>query len=311
MIQRLTIATRGSKLALWQANWVKEALVALTPGLEVTLTVIKTKGDRILDVPLAKFGDKGLFTKEIDRAMLEGGIELAVHSLKDLPSRLEPGITLASVPAREQPWDAWVSSSYPSLDVVPAGATVLTGSLRRRAQLLAWRPDLEVQDLRGNVQTRLQKIGADGIAGGVLALAGLTRLGLADQARAVLPLDRFVPAVGQGALAITARADDEASLGLARRLEDHATRVAVEGERGFLFELEGGCQVPLGCAGALEGDGLHLIGFVASLDGRLMVRGEARGSAAEARALGQGLARELLGRGARPILDAVLAVARG
>ena len=296
------IGTRGSRLALWQTEWVQARLTERFPAFTFEVAVIHTTGDKILDVPLARIGDKGLFTREIDRAMLQGEIDLAVHSLKDLPSRLDAGIALGATPVREEPWDAWVSSDHADLASVPQGAVVLTGSLRRRAQLLHLRPDLQVRDLRGNVQTRLARIAEPGVAGGVLALAGLKRMGEAARARAVLGLATFVPAVGQGAIGITARPDDATSMGLLAAIDDPAVRLAVEGERGFLFEMEGGCQVPMGCFGRLDGDRLHLTAFVASLDGTRHLRDEAEGPAAEGRELGRALAGRLLQRGARDVL---------
>jgi hydroxymethylbilane synthase len=302
MKKTIRIGTRGSRLALWQTEWVRERLAARFPDLEFESRVIHTTGDKILDVPLARIGDKGLFTREIDRAMQDGEIELAVHSLKDLPSRLDEGIALGATPVREEPWDAWVSTDCADLGALPTGAVVLTGSLRRRAQLLHFRPDLQVRDLRGNVQTRLARIGEAGVGGGVLALAGLKRMGEAARARAVLGLEQFVPAVGQGAIGITARNDDAESLALLAAIDDAAVRLAVEGERGFLYEMEGGCQVPMGCHGQLEGQRLRLTAFAASLDGVHYYRGEAEGDAAEGRQLGQDLARRLLDQGAREVL---------
>ena len=296
------IGTRGSRLALWQTEWVRARLTERFPELAFETVVIHTTGDKILDVPLARIGDKGLFTREIDRAMQQGDIELAVHSLKDLPSRLDEGIVLGCTPVREQPWDAWVSDAHADPAALPAGSVVLTGSLRRRAQLLHLNPGLDVRDLRGNVQTRLARIAEPGVAGGVLALAGLVRMGEAERARAVLGLEHFVPAVGQGAIGVTARADDARSLGLLAALDDREVRLAVEGERGFLFEMEGGCQVPMGCHGRLVGDTLQLTAFAASLDGARYLRDTAEGDPAQGRELGRALARRLLDHGAREVL---------
>lgn len=296
------IGTRGSKLALWQTEWVRALLSERFPELVFESIVIHTTGDKILDVPLARIGDKGLFTREIDRAMHDGEIDLAVHSLKDLPSHLEEGIVLGAVPVREEPWDAFVSNGYAGLDELPRGAVVLTGSLRRRAQLLHLRPDLDIRDLRGNVQTRLVRIAEPGVAGGVLALAGLKRMGEAARARSVLTLDHFVPAVGQGAIGITARPDDADSLALLAAIDDASVRLAVEGERGFLYEMEGGCQVPMGCHGQLLGARLRLTAFAASLDGVSYFRGEAEGDPVTGREMGRALARRLLDQGAREVL---------
>jgi hydroxymethylbilane synthase len=301
------IGTRGSKLALWQTEWVRARLAERFPALTFESTVIHTTGDKILDVPLARIGDKGLFTREIDRAMRDGEIDLAVHSLKDLPSHLEEGIVLGAVPVRDEPWDAWVSNEYAEPARLPVGAVVLTGSLRRRAQLLHLRPDLTIRDLRGNVQTRLARLAEPGVGGGVLALAGLKRMGEAARARSVLGLQHFVPAVGQGAIGVTARPDDADSLALLAAIDDADVRLTVEGERGFLYEMEGGCQVPMGCHGRLESGRLHLTAFAASLDGARYFRGESVGRPEQGRELGRALATRLLDQGAREVLAQIRA----
>lgn len=308
----LTLGTRGSDLALWQARHVQQRLEAA--GHVVRLEIVTTTGDRILDTPLSRIGEKALFTKELDVALLEGRIDLAVHSLKDLPTRLPEGIVLAAVSAREAPWDAFVAhpSFVGGLGDLPEGATVATSSLRREAQLRAWRPDLRVVSVRGNVDTRLRKLEESTWHGMVLAVAGLVRLGLAGRIREVFAPARMLPAVGQGALGIVcaaARPDVAAALGAA--LHDAATAAATTAERAFLRRLEGGCQVPIGAHACLEEGHLALDGLVAALDGHAVVRGQERGAPGEAEALGTALAERLLAEGAQPLLDAARARGAG
>ena len=306
MPRKLIIGTRASRLALIQTEWTRDRLAELHPELEVEVKSFSTTGDRILDIPLADIGDKALFTKELDDAMNAGEIDIAVHSLKELPSSLEPGIELIVVPQRVDPRDAWVSERYKTLDEVPEGAVVLTGSLRRRAQLLAARPDLDVKDLRGNVPTRLNKIAAEGIAGGILALAGLQRLGEGDRATSFLDPEVFVPAVGQGALGITARIGDEATAALVRPLESSDVRGAIDAERAFLAVLEGGCQAPMGCHGTVSGTTLRLRGFVASLDGTELLSTTLEGPISDAVSLGRSLGEAIQAAGGGRILGEIL-----
>jgi hydroxymethylbilane synthase len=300
------IATRRSPLAKWQANHVADLLRAREPGLEVRLHELVTRGDRILEVPLAEVGGKGLFVKEIEDALLQREAEVAVHSMKDLPALLAPGLRLAAVPPREDPRDALCSPRWKTLAALPKGARVGTSSLRRSAQLKALRPDLRMEVVRGNVETRLRKA-SEALDAVVLAYAGLRRLGLAEHATQVLSPDEMLPAVAQGALALEAREDDDATLSRLAALEDPDTRHRIEAERGFLARIEGGCQVPIAGHATVAGGQVHLRALVASLDGARVVRGERRGPVAEARALGVALAEELLGRGA----DAILAEAEG
>ncbi len=297
----IRIATRRSALARWQANHVAGLLRAQDPGLEVELHELVTKGDKILEVPLAQVGGKGLFVKEIEDALLSGLAELAVHSMKDLPAELAPGLVIGAVPEREDPRDALVAPRHGSLAALPRGARVGTSSLRRAAQLRALRPDLRIEVVRGNVETRLRKAESE-LAAVVLAHAGLLRLGLAGRARYVFDPSEMLPAVAQGALAIEARADDAATLARLARLEHPETRVRVEAERGFLRRLEGGCQVPLAGHATVRSGTVTLRGLVASLDGTRVVRGERSGPAAQAAGIGEALAEELLGRGAAEIL---------
>jgi len=297
----IRIATRRSPLAKWQANHVAGLLRANEPGLEVRLHELVTQGDRILEVPLAEVGGKGLFVKEIEDALLAGEAEIAVHSMKDLPAVLAPGLIVAAVPEREDPRDALCSKKARSLADLPKGARVGTSSLRRGAQLRALRPDLRIEMVRGNVETRLRK-GETELDAVVLAYAGLRRLGLAGRASYVFGPDEMLPAVAQGALALEARADDAATLGRLARLEHPETRVRVEAERGFLRRLEGGCQVPLAGHAVVKDGQVLLRGLVSSLDGTRVVQGERSGPAAEAARIGEALAEDLLSKGAGAIL---------
>ena len=304
MRKHLVIATRGSRLALWQAAHVKHLLEELEPGLSISLNVIKTRGDVIQDVPLARVGGKGLFVKEIEDALLDGRADLAVHSIKDVPMELPEGLLLGCVPPREAATDCLLSCTYPNLEALPQGAHVGTSSLRRQAQLLALRPDLRITSLRGNVDTRLRKLEEGAFDAIVLATAGLQRLGL--RAPYMLPLDpeRVMPAVGQGALGIECREDNYDLLVLLASLEDRDTRVCVDAERAFLAGLDGGCQVPIaGHARFVDEDNLVLEGLVAEVDGSLILRGERRGDAIDSRQIGESLAAELLDGGGRAILE--------
>lgn len=306
---KLRIGTRGSKLALWQAEHIRDRLAAWPGVEEVSLTIIKTTGDRVQDVALSAVGGKGLFTKEIEEALLRRDVDLAVHSMKDMPSLLPDGCVLAAVPERVDPRDAWVvpaNGPAASWDELPAGAVVGTSSLRRAAQLRALRPDLAIVALRGNVDTRLRKLdeGVDDMRAIVLACAGLRRLGWGGRIEREIPTEVMLPAVGQGALAIEARDGDEPVLAILRAALEHApTRAATTAERAFLARLEGGCQVPIAGHATLSGDTLWLRGLVASVDGREVVRGERSGPAADAAALGLALAEELLSRGAKALLE--------
>jgi hydroxymethylbilane synthase len=295
----LVIASRGSQLALWQAHWVQGQLAAL--GHESRIEIVKTTGDKITDVPLAKVGIKGLFTKEIEEALLDGRADLAVHSLKDLPTELPEGLVLAAVPPREDPRDAIVGKRLAEL---PAGAKVGTSSLRRSAQLRKARPDLIIESVRGNLDTRLRKLDEGQYDAIVLAAAGLRRLGWADRIAETLGPDVMCSAVGQGALAIETRSSG-AGFEAVRALDDAETHAAVLAERGVLGSLGGGCQVPIGAHARIEGGQLFLLGVVASPDGSEIIRAEAEGPAADAEALGRALGGALLERGAKRILEAV------
>ncbi len=301
-MNEIVIATRGSALALWQAHAVEAMLGARFPGLAVRLEVISTVGDRVLDSPLSMIGDKGLFTKELEGALYDGRAHIAVHSLKDMQTRLPEGLLLASVTERHRPEDVLVAAPGTTLDSLPEGATVATGSLRRRAQLLSIRPDLTVVDVRGNIGTRLRKLEENRWDGMILALAGLDRLGHADRVAQIIPASLMIPAVGQGALGIEARDDRPELLEMLAALEHRPTRICVETERALLRHLEGGCQVPIGAHATLDGDRLVLHGVIASTDGGRVVRDELDGPASAAGALGIALAERLLAAGGREIL---------
>jgi hydroxymethylbilane synthase len=305
---KLIIATRGSKLALWQAEHVRERLQASREGLEVELLVVKTRGDKILDVPLAKVGGKALFVKEIEQALLDGRAQVAVHSMKDVPAELAPGLHMAAVSEREDPRDAWIASSGQALEQLPAGSVVGTSSMRRQCQILAARPELRIEMLRGNVPTRLGKLDEGNFDAIVLAAAGLRRLGFGDRITESLEPTGFVPAVGQGALGIETRADDAATTELVRAAMHHeadARRVAAE--RAFLLELEGGCQTPLAAHATYRSGQLHLDALIGRPDGTEILRADKLGAPSDAEAMGAELAVELLGRGGRAILDETIA----
>ena len=306
--ERLRVGTRGSRLALWQADLVAQRLRAAFPDLEVIRVVIRTTGDRVLDTALSKIGDKGLFTRELETALFDGGIDVAVHSLKDLPTELPDGLELGAVLEREDPRDALVSPSGRRLAELPRGARIGTSSLRRRAQLLAARPDLEIVDLRGNVPTRVEKVEHGDCDAAVLALAGLVRLGLEAKIAERLAPQVLLSAAGQGAIAVQARAGDEAVAARLAPLDHLATRLAVTAERALLARLEGGCQVPIGALATPANGQLTLLALVADLDGREVVRGEESAEvrdAGAAAALGGGLGERLLEEGAAAILARV------
>ncbi|HOV85172.1 MAG TPA: hydroxymethylbilane synthase [Syntrophobacteraceae bacterium] len=302
---RLRIGTRGSLLALRQSENVKRDLESLWPDLQVELRIIKTTGDKILDVPLAKVGGKGLFVKEIEDALLAGEVDLAVHSIKDVPSVLPEGLEIGAVPRREDPRDVLVLGKGKTLEDLPPGAAVGTSSLRRGAQLRRERPDIEVLNLRGNLDTRLRKLREGRYDAVVLAAAGLHRMGWEDQITLYLDPSRFIPAVGQGAIGIEVRKDDPRVAARIRPLHDEATSLAIRAERSLLKELEGGCQVPIGGHARIENGRIRLSGLVASLDGMEVHVISAEASIEEAEALGRRLAGELLEAGARRILDEI------
>lgn len=306
--QKLVVGTRSSQLALWQADFVIGELAKKYPELVVEKRLMTTKGDKILNAPLAKIGGKGLFTKELETAMLEGEIDIAVHSLKDMPVVVPEGLVITAITQRADPGDAFVSSKYESFQQLPAGAKVGTSSLRRKAQLLHARPDLQIEDLRGNVNTRLRKMEEKNFDGIILACAGLKRLGFGDKIRQVLPQTMCLPAVGQGALAIECRQADKETRELLEFLNDRCTRLCTEAERGFLATVEGGCQVPVGVHAVSAETGIRVEAVIASLDGSTLLRDAQEAevkNAQEARAVGVNLAEKLLARGGREILRSI------
>jgi hydroxymethylbilane synthase len=300
--QPVRIATRGSPLALWQARFVADRLTALAAPRPVELVLIETEGDRVRDRALSQIGGDGLFTKEVQHALLDGRADVAVHSLKDLPTTPFPQLVLAAVPPRAPAGDALVSRRRRRFADLPQGARVATSSLRRRAQLLHRRADLRVEDLRGNVETRLRKLDEQGLDAIILAEAGLRRLGLESHITEVLDREWMLPAVGQGALGLECRAGDGATRALLAALDDAATRAAVLAERAFLRGLGGGCLVPIGALAEVRGEEIHLRGAVLPVDGSRRVAGEASGGAEEAEEVGRRLAEGLLKQGARALL---------
>lgn len=301
----IRIATRKSPLAMWQAEFVKAELERIHPGLQVELLPMSTKGDIILDTPLAKVGGKGLFVKELEVAMLEGQADIAVHSMKDVPVEFPEGLGLEVICKREDPRDAFVSNTYKSLAELPQGAVVGTSSLRRQCQLRESRPDLVIKDLRGNVGTRLSKLDAGDYDAIILAAAGLIRLELKERITSYIETSESLPANGQGAVGIECRTDDARVKALLAPLEHKETRYRVLAERAMNTRLEGGCQVPIGAFAEIDGDNMQLRGLVGNPDGSQVIRGEISGNVSEAEALGNALADELLGKGAKAILQAV------
>jgi hydroxymethylbilane synthase len=298
---RLKLGTRGSTLAMWQANWVKSQLEQRWPSLQVELVAIKTTGDRILSVPLAEVGGKGLFTKELDEALLDGRIDLAVHSMKDIPFQLPPGIEFGAIPEREDSRDAFISNGR-KLDQLSIGSKIGTSSLRRQVQLLHRFPSLKPTMLRGNVDTRLKKLEAGEFDGIVLALAGLRRLGCDQLVTQILEEDLMLPAIGQGALGIVCRADDSSTWVRLAALDHRPTRAAVTAERGLLAALEGSCKVPIAGKASLNGNVITLRGLVANLTGTQVISDQISGDVERARELGIELGQQLLRRGAGEIL---------
>ena len=291
---------------MWQANFIASELKKIYPSLDVELIKISTKGDRILDAPLSKIGGKGLFTREIEIALLDGRIDLAVHSLKDVPVELPTEFFIVAITRRADPFDAFVSNRFGSIEELPRGAIVGTSSLRRRAQLLALRSDLTIEDLRGNVETRLKKLDAGKFDAIILASAGLRRLGFDERIRAELPPTVMMPAVGQGALAIEIVKGNRSVEEIIRVLDDGLTRAAVSAERSFLRVIEGGCQIPVGVYATVEAKKITVDGLIASVDGGKIIRGSMVGVIDDAGRLGAMLAEKLLSDGGREILRALI-----
>ncbi len=305
MIKTLKIATRQSPLALWQAEHIRERLETLHAGLKVELVTFVTQGDKILDTPLAKIGGKGLFVKELEAALLDGRADLAVHSMKDVPMQLPEGLELAVICEREDPFDAFVSNQYAHFDDLPQGAKLGTSSLRRKSQILKQRPDLDVIDLRGNVGTRLLKLDAGQYDAIILASAGLKRLNLHDRIRHTLTAEVSLPAVGQGALGLECRSQDQQVLDLIMPLMHQDSNACVRAERAFNAYLEGGCQVPIAGFATLNDQELQVEGRVGSVDGVTLLRAKVQGVPEQAEALGVELAKKLLDQGAGELLKAL------
>jgi len=313
--KKVVIGSRGSRLAIWQAEWVKARLLHIAPDLEVEIKKIKTTGDKILDVPLAKVGGKGLFVKEIEEAMLRGEVDLAVHSMKDVPTMLPQGLHLGAVCSREDPRDAFISRkkgeefTIREFSEIPEGAVIGTSSLRRSCQLLHMRPDLKILQLRGNVDTRFRKLDEGQFDAIILATAGVKRLGWEERITERISPELILPAIGQGAIGIECRMDDGFINELLSPLNHRETSLSVTAERAFLKRLEGGCQVPIAAyARVVEEEGRELLtidGLVGSVDGKVIIRDSRKGPAEDAAAIGDALARDLLQRGARAILDEV------
>ena len=306
MKKLIKIGTRASLLAVTQSTWVKNQIEQQYPGTTVELVKITTKGDKILDVPLAKVGGKGLFVKEIEDALLDGQVDLAVHSMKDVPADLPDGLCIAAILEREDPQDAFVSSQYASIDALPEGARVGTSSLRRQCQLRARRPDLEILDLRGNVGTRLAKLDAGDYDAIILACAGLKRLGLEARITTALAPEVMLPAIAQGVIGIESRCDDERVKALIEPLHHDVTGQRTQAERAMNATLAGGCQAPVAGYSVIGSAGIEMRGLVGRPDGTEIIRGDIRGPAQDAAALGEQLAEELLSRGAGQILDELL-----
>jgi len=303
--KEIRIGTRASALALWQAEWVKSELEKKYPGMTVSLTKIKTTGDKILDVPLAQVGGKGLFVKEIEEAMLANEIDIAVHSMKDVPTMFPDGLHLSCITEREDARDALLTRNNMKFKDLPQGATIGTSSLRRQAQLMSVRPDFKIAQLRGNVDTRLRKLKEGQFDAIILAAAGVRRLGLAENVSEYIDPSISLPAIGQGALGIECRVDDRELNDLIAFFNHQDTRTCVTGERALLRRLEGGCQVPIACYGQMMNGKLHLIGLVGSVDGKRIIKETIEGEADKAEKLGVTLAEKLLSKGADVILREV------
>jgi hydroxymethylbilane synthase len=300
---KVIIGSRGSELALWQTNFVREKLEAFFPELKLEVKIIKTTGDKLLDVALAKIGDKGLFTKQIETALLSGEIDLAVHSLKDLQTVQPEGLTIGAVTWRELANDVLISKKYASIDDLPENAKVATGSLRRKSQMLHYRKDLQIFEIRGNVPTRLKKFEESNLDAMILAFAGVHRLGLDSYIKQIIPPEIMLPAVGQGAMAIEIRSDGAQIRKIIQKLNDENTNFCITAERAFLRTLEGGCQVPIGANAFMKNDQIHLEGMVGNLDGSINLRDSISGDKTDAAALGKRLAESLIEKGANKLLE--------
>jgi len=304
-LKELRIGTRGSQLALYQANWVREKLVQAYPDLNVTLLTIKTTGDKIQDVPLAKIGGKGLFVKEIEEALIQKRVDLAVHSIKDVPTELPKELYLSAITKREDPRDVFISKDRKKLRELQQGAKIGTSSLRRQAQLLHFRGDLELIPLRGNLDTRLKKLETMNLDGIVLAMAGVKRLGFESRITEIIPAEISLPAIGQGALGIETRKGDQEVEERIHFLNDPLSVVSVSAERAFLKKLEGGCQVPIAAFARIIDSTIHIDGLVGTIDGKRLIKHHLEGPADQAESLGSELAEILLRKGAKEILEEI------
>jgi hydroxymethylbilane synthase len=303
MSNPIRIGTRGSKLALWQANWTKSFLEKNFPSTPIELTIIKTQGDKILDVPLAKVGGKGLFVKEIEQALLAGRIDIAVHSMKDMPADIPAGLCIGAIPERENPVDVFISRTGVGFKQIPAGSVIGTSSLRRGAQLRHARPDMVIRSIRGNLDTRLKKLESENFDALVLAAAGVKRMNLEHKITEYLDATVMLPAIGQGALCVETRQDDARVGPMVAAMEHTPTRAVVDGERAFLKRLEGGCQVPIAGHGTISNNTFTLTGLVADVDGSQVIKGQKSGPIPSSETIGIDLAEALLARGADKILE--------
>ena len=306
MRQALRIGSRGSRLALWQAEFVKGLIRRKFPGIKVEISVIRTTGDRLLDSPLSVIGGKGVFVKEIEEALLLGDVDIAVHSMKDLPTLLSERLTIGAVAKRHDPRDALVSNGDIRFDQLPRWAKVGTSSIRRQAQLLSLRPDLDIIPIRGNVDTRVRKLRADGYDSIVLALAGLERMGLGNEVTEVFPVDAMIPAPGQGIIAIECREDDSEITRLLSEINHNDSWIAASAERAFLEALSGSCQVPAGCYTEVKGDRIKIISLIASPDGKKVIKEDIEGPSQNNKSLGRELAERVLQKGGSEILSALV-----
>ncbi len=305
---KIVIGTRGSELALWQTPHVSSLLQSRFDGLEIEIKKVKTTGDKILDAPLSKIGDKGLFTKELDIALMEGEADIAVHSMKDIPTQIPEALTIAAVLEREDVRDIFIPNpGNPGLKLseIPKRSEVATGSLRRRCQLLSLRPDLKIREVRGNLNTRISKLNDSSWSGMILAYAGITRLGMKNIIGEIIPLSVMLPAVGQGAIGIIARKNDPSVTAFLKELDHNITRIAVEAERAVLRRLEGGCQIPIGAHAEIDGNSITINALVGNLNGTQIIRDSISGKTVNHQELGTRLAEKLIGRGAGKILGEI------
>jgi len=307
-IRKVSIGSRGSPLALWQANWIKDLLLKQHSDLTVDIQIIKTSGDKIQDVPLAKIGGKGLFVKEIEESLLKRDVDFAVHSMKDMPINFPINLCIACVAKRENPFDALISRNDIKLTDLPKGAKIGTGSLRRISQLLNYRPDFELIPLRGNLETRLKKLDTEGLDAIILAAAGLIRLGWDNRITEIISPDILLPAMGQGAVGIEARKNDVENQILLADIDDEDTHYALDAERALVSQLEGGCNVPIGAFATLDGDQITLTGLVASLDGKILYKKEMTDIRTNAIAMGRKMGDELIGMGADQIMQEIQSI---